>query len=113
MTPVSSTPTSFALDQLPSAASGLANDHEGLAQAAKQFEAIFLRQMLSAARGADFGGDDLMGSQAQDTFREMRDARFAEVAAQSGTMGMADIIEAQLTRFLPSKAAASTSSAEG
>lgn len=109
MTPVSSTRTSFALDQLPTAGNGRAQ----LAQAAKQFEAIFLRQMLSAARGADFGGDDLMGSQAQDTFREMRDARFAEVAAQSGAMGMADIIEAQLTKFLPPETATPITATEG
>lgn len=109
MTPVSATPTSLALNQLPTATQG----REQLAQAAKQFEAIFLRQMLSAARGANFGGDDLMDSQAQDTFREMRDARFAEVAAQSGSLGMADIIEAQLTKFLPPEAAANPTVTEG
>lgn len=54
--------------------------------------------MLAAARQADFGGDDLFGNQAQDTFNEMRDAQFADIAARSGALGMADMIEAQLIR---------------
>lgn len=71
-----------------------------LGEAAKQFEAIFLRQMLAAARSADFGGDDLFGGQGEETFREMRDARFAEIAAGTGAMGLAASIEKQLARFL-------------
>ena len=58
------------------------------------------RQMLSAARSADFGGDELFGGQGEETFREMRDARFAEVAASTGAIGLASSIEAQLARFL-------------
>ncbi len=71
-----------------------------VAEAAKQFEAIFLRQMLSAARQTDFGGNDLFGGQGEETFREMRDARFAELAAGTGTLGLAAAIEAQLARFV-------------
>lgn len=97
MTPVALPPTSLALDKPVPAG----NTREDLAAAAKQFEAIFLRQMLSAARGADFGGNDLFGSQGEQTFREMRDARFAEIASETGAMGMADLIEKQLARFLP------------
>ena len=69
-----------------------------LRKAAEGFEAMFIRQLLEAARKTDFGGDDLFGSQAQDTFTEMRDARFAEMASQSGGFGMADMLEAQLAR---------------
>lgn len=71
-----------------------------LAEAAKQFEAIFLRQMLAAARKTDFGGHEVFGGQGEETFNEMRDARFAEVAAGTGTLGMAEAIEAQLARFV-------------
>lgn len=71
-----------------------------LTEAAKQFEAIFLRQMLAAARQADFGGNELFGGKGEETFREMRDARFAELAAGTGTLGMAETIEAQLARFV-------------
>lgn len=61
-----------------------------------------MRQMLSAARAASLGGDDaLFGSQAQETFAAMRDERFAEIASQAGTFGLAKQLEAQLARLLP------------
>ena len=76
------------------------DDKQALMEAAQQFEAILLRQMLSSARSTDFGGNDLFG-ESDDTFREMRDARFAEVTAESGQLGFAAAIETQLARFLP------------
>lgn len=82
------------------AAPAAASDQARLAEAARQFEAIFLRQMLSAARSADFGGDDLFGGQGEETFREMRDSRFAEIASNTGAIGLAASIEAQLARFV-------------
>ncbi|MGV2497362.1 rod-binding protein [Pelagerythrobacter aerophilus] len=76
------------------------SERERLAEAARQFEAIFVRQMLSAARNADFGGDELFGGKGDETFHEMRDARFAELAASTGALGLATSIEAQLARFV-------------
>lgn len=73
------------------------SDREKLAGAAKQFEAIFLRQMLSAARKTDFGGEKLLGGQGIDTFRTMQDEHFADVAAGTGGFGLAAMIEKQLT----------------
>ena len=70
-----------------------------LATAAKQFEAIFIRQMLSAARQTDFGGG-LFDSEALGTFRQMQDERFAEIASQTGAFGIARQIEAQLAAQL-------------
>lgn len=75
-------------------------ERERLTQAAQQFEAIFLRQMLSAARSADFGGEDLLGGQGEETFREMQDSQFAQIASESGALGMAASIEAQLAGHL-------------
>ena len=72
-----------------------------LRDAAQQFEATLLRQMLSSARSTDFGGNDLFGGEGEGTFREMRDARFAELTAQTGQLGFASAIEKQLARFLP------------
>lgn len=74
-----------------------------LAEVAQQFEAIFVRQMLAAARKADFGGDDVLGGQGMDTFRQMQDERFADIAAERGSFGMAKMIEAQLTKQLDGK----------
>ena len=85
------------------------NQREQLAAAAKQFEAIFVRQMLSAARKTDFGGDKLFDSQAMGTFRQMQDERFADIASERGAFGMAKMIEARLAQMMP----ASTEPQEG
>ncbi|KHL25601.1 hypothetical protein PK98_02770 [Croceibacterium mercuriale] len=66
--------------------------------AAEGFEAIMLRQMLAAARASDMGDDLFGGSAGQDTFAEMQDAQFADLAAGSGMLGLADMLEAQLAR---------------
>ena len=79
-----------------------AGDREKLAAAAKQFEAIFIRQMLAEARKADFG-DKLFGGQGMDTFRQMEDDRFADIAAKTGAFGLASMLDAQLSKFLPKK----------
>lgn len=70
-----------------------------LTAAAKQFEAIFIRQMLSAARQTDFGGG-LFDNEALGTFRQLQDERFAEIASQTGAFGIAKQIEAQLASQL-------------
>lgn len=70
-------------------------DREKLSGAARQFEAIFLRQMLAAARKTSFGGE-LLGGQGLDTFRTMLDEHFADLAAQSGAFGLGALIERQL-----------------
>ncbi len=72
-----------------------------LTAAAKQFEAIFIRQMLSAARQTDFDGG-LFDSEALGTFRQMQDERFADIASQTGAFGIAKQIEAQLASQLGS-----------
>ncbi len=71
-------------------------DRAALRKAAQGFEAMFLRQMLSTARSTDLGGDDLFGKKQDDTFTQMRDERFAEIAAKAGTLGLATRLEAQL-----------------
>ena len=91
MTTISSTSSALALSsQVPS-------PKEQLHKAAQQFEAIFVRQMLSTARASNFG-NDLLSSQGMDTFNAMQDERFAEIASQSGALGFAKIIEAQLAK---------------
>lgn len=94
-------PVSFDSSHAPlPAAPAAGGDRARLGEAARQFEAIFLRQMLSAARSTDFGGSELFGGQGEETFREMRDARFAEIASKTGAIGLAASIEAQLAHYL-------------
>ncbi|MCY1670010.1 flagellar biosynthesis protein FlgJ [Novosphingobium sp. SL115] len=79
-------------------------DRQKLSATAKQFEAIFVRQMLASARAVDFGGDDVFG-QMDQTFVQMRDERFAEIASQTGALGLAAQIERHLAALLPPEAA--------
>ena len=72
-------------------------DKAALHAAAQKFEAMMVRQMLAEARKTDFG-DKLMSNEGTKTFREMQDSRFADAAAKTGSLGFANIIEAQLSR---------------
>jgi flagellar protein FlgJ len=83
-------------------------DRAALRKAAQGFEAMFLRQMLSQARNTDLGGDDLFGKKQDGTFTQMRDERFAEIAAQSGALGLATRLESQLVRAAGSTVSAAT-----
>lgn len=76
------------------------SDRQKLAAAAKQFEAIFVRQMLASARAASLGDDGVFG-QMDQTFVQMRDERFAEIASQTGALGLAAQIERHLAGLLP------------
>ena len=82
------------------AASAAGGESGNLREVAQGFEAMLLRQVLSAAGKTSFGGEELFGASSDKTFTEMRDARFAELAASSGTLGLAAQIEAQLSRQL-------------
>ncbi|WP_395391896.1 rod-binding protein [Novosphingobium sp. BL-8A] len=90
-----------------------ATDREKLKATAKQFESMLVRQMLAAARKTDFGGDNVFGSQAMDTFNQMQDEHFADVTAESGVLGLASILEAQMQRFLPADEAAGNAANTG
>ena len=102
MTPLG--PTDFSLLRQPTPLGkdrpAAATERQELREAAQQFEAILLRQMMASARSTDFGGNDLFEG-SDDTFTEMRDETFADIAAKSGQLGFADAIERQLARFIP------------
>jgi peptidoglycan hydrolase FlgJ len=66
-----------------------------LSKAAKQFEAIFLRQMIASMRSPSLG-DDLFGSDASNQFRDMSDARLAD--SMAGKFGIAKMLEKQFAR---------------
>ena len=66
-----------------------------LHKAARDFEAIFLRQVLAQARKSNMG-DTLFSSDANSTFTQMQDARFADIAASRDALGLAGMIERQL-----------------
>lgn len=71
----------------------------GLRKAAEAFEAVFVRQLIGSMRASSLG-DDILGSDASDQFREMADAKTADNMAQQGALGIADMMIAQLSRTI-------------
>ena len=76
-------------------------DRAKLKKAAQAFEAILVKQMLQSARSANFGGE-LLASKGLETFNTMQDERFAQITAESGKLGFANMIEAQLAKNIQS-----------
>ncbi len=73
-------------------------EQSALTAAARQFESIFTSMMLKSMRDAnsDFKSD-LFGSQNEDTYRQMLDEQMASEFSSSGSLGLADMIVAQLS----------------
>lgn len=69
-----------------------------LRQAAEGFEELFLTQLLKAARAGHLG-DDIMGSSAVDSTRDMFDAQIAKSSSGHTGLGIADAVERQFQRF--------------
>ena len=89
---------------------------DNLDKAGKQFEAVFLRQMISSMRSAGLG-DELFGSSASEQFRDMSDSRLADQMADKG-FGVGDLLLRQfMARAQPAEAApadpAAATKAEG
>lgn len=66
-----------------------------LRKAAVAFEALLLRQLISTMRKSSLG-EDIFGSSANATYREMADARTADALAERGAFCIAALIERQL-----------------
>lgn len=67
---------------------------EQLAAVAEQFEAIFVKAILSSARSAELS-DPLLNSEGQKTFTQMLDAEYAGALAERESLGIADAIVRQ------------------
>ncbi|BDU36336.1 flagellar assembly peptidoglycan hydrolase FlgJ [Vibrio nigripulchritudo] len=69
-----------------------------LRTAAKQFESIFTTMLFKSMRDANTAFEsDLMKSQNQDFYRQMLDEQMASELSDSGSLGLADMIVAQLS----------------
>ena len=79
------------------------NDEDGgkeaaLNAAAKQFEAIFTSMLFKSMRDANSTFESgLMDSQNQQFYRQMMDEQMSSELSASGSLGLADMIVAQLT----------------
>ncbi|WP_375750975.1 flagellar assembly peptidoglycan hydrolase FlgJ [Vibrio sp. HN007] len=71
---------------------------EALRAAAKQFESIFTNMLFKSMRDANATFEsDLMKSGNQDFYRQMLDEQMASELSSSGSLGLADMIVAQLS----------------
>lgn len=78
-----------------------ADQSKELAKVSKQFEAIFVRKMLAAARQASLG-EGLFDNSAVEQFRTMQDDKLADLVAEKG-LGLAATIEKQLAHHIGGK----------
>lgn len=95
--PISGT-TSIGLDAGKAPAPSARNPE--LEQAAKAFEAIFLRQMIGAMRSSSLS-EGIFDNQATEQFRDMADARTADEMAKSSTFGIAELLMRQFAPKVP------------
>lgn len=72
-----------------------ASELDQLKAAAKQFEAIFTRNMLKSMRESKLCDDELFGSDATDQFREMQDSNLADSLSGKGALGIGDLLVRQ------------------
>lgn len=74
------------------------SEREALTAAAKQFESIFTSMLFKSMRDANSTFESgLMDSQNQQFYRQMMDEQMASELSSSGSLGLADMIVAQLT----------------
>ncbi len=77
---------------------GKDGEQEALYAAARQFESIFTSMMLKSMREANEGFEsNIMNSQNEKFYRQMLDEQMASELSANGSMGLADMIVAQLT----------------
>ncbi len=72
------------------------SDHNAAHETAKQFEALFIQTMLKSMRQAS-PGDPLAGSDQADMYRDMFDSQLSITMASNGGIGLARIIEQQIS----------------
>ncbi len=67
-----------------------------LRAAAEQFEALFIHQLLKQARSAKLA-DDILGSEASDTYTEMLDQERAKQLSAQMNLGIAEALVVQFS----------------
>ena len=67
-----------------------------LREAANEFEAIFIQQMLKSMRKTSLESDLLPKSEGEKIFRSMLDEQYAILSAKSGRLGLGEMIFQQI-----------------
>ena len=76
------------------------SDEQKLREAASDFEAIFAQQMLKSMRDATLKSDLIKVSEGERVFQEMLDQHRSEQLADSGSLGLGEMIYKQLRPHL-------------
>ena len=74
------------------------NKPSDLREVAEQFEALFIQQILKQGRSAKLA-DDILGSEAGDTYTSMLDQERAQQLAKTVNLGIAEALVAQFKHF--------------
>ena len=72
------------------------SDDTRLREAANDFEAIFIQQMLKTMRKTTFESDLLPKSEGEKVFQSLLDEQYALLSAKSGSLGLGEMIYQQL-----------------
>ncbi|WP_293968852.1 rod-binding protein [Sphingomonas sp.] len=75
-----------------------------LKKVAKQFEAVFLRQMIGSMRSAS-ASEGIFDSSATQQFRDMSDSKLADDMSDKGVLHVADLLVKQFGARLSGSAA--------
>ena len=91
------------------------DDQEALRKAAKQFESIFTQMLLTSMRQASevLESDSPFNSQSTKFYRDMRDKQMVQNIADTGGLGLADVIVEQLSGNNPNFTPASVARPDG
>jgi flagellar protein FlgJ len=81
-----------------------------LKSVAKQFEAVFMRQLIGSMRSSSMG-DGILDSSATQQFRDMSDSKLADSMADKGVLHVADLLVKQFGAKLSGSAAAGSGAA--
>jgi len=79
------------------------SDDTRLSEAANDFEAIFIQQMLKTMRKTTFESDLLPKSEGEKVFQSLLDEQYALLSAKSGSLGLGEMIYQQLKTNLEKK----------
>ncbi len=72
------------------------SDDVKLREAANEFEAIFIQQMLKTMRKTSIESDLIPKSEGEKLFQSMLDEKYSKISAESGSLGLGDMIYKQL-----------------
>jgi flagellar protein FlgJ len=83
------------------------HDFAKIKQLSKDFEAVFLEQMLRTMRSSVQKSGLIDGGNAEEIYRSMLDGEYAKIMAGQGTSGLSQMIERQLLQTMGVKSEAS------